>query len=129
MLDDSTPSTKDTQKAAIIVSLGQGASVTEATKAADVDRTTYYFWRHEDETFAGACDAAKRSRVGIAKDVAFTNALKSEIDPRYQTSLIAWLNNEGGWSNPQRHEVTGADGGPLKVQIYLPDNGRDVPQE
>lgn len=70
------------------------------------------------------------SRIHVMKDVAFSNALKSSTDPRYQTSMLAWMNNEGGWVNPSKRELTGPNGAPINpVQIYIPSNGREKDKE
>lgn len=50
---NSTASTVElaTQKAQVITALVRGATVTDATKQANVDRTTFYLWRKSDVTF------------------------------------------------------------------------------
>jgi|SRR5665213_1155345 len=93
------------QKAAIIESLAANTSITAACKAAGVTPTSYYNWIDNDPEFATKCRAAMNSRIHVMKDVAFSNALKSSTDPRYQTSMLAWMNNEGGWVNPSKQEV------------------------
>lgn len=117
---------KELQQKAILESLSMGATDVAACAAAGISTKTLWVWQRESKAFDTACVDAQKSRIKAVKDVALMNALASERDPKYQTSLIAWLNNEGGWNNPQRHEVAGVDGAPLRVQVYLPDNGRDT---
>ena len=95
------------QKAAIIESLSANSSVSAACKGAGVSGMSYYRWLDNDPEFAAKCRAAMNSRIHVMKDVAFSNALKSSTDPRYQTSMLAWMNNEGGWVNPNRTEIAG----------------------
>jgi metal-dependent amidase/aminoacylase/carboxypeptidase family protein len=100
-------STTIAQKAAIIESLAANTSITTACKGANVNPKSYYNWLDNDPEFAAKCRAAMNSRIHVMKDVAFSNALKSSTDPRYQTSMLAWMNNEGGWVNPNRTEIAG----------------------
>lgn len=103
---DSTESTQNAKKQAILTSLANGVSVVDACKAADIDRGTYYLWLANDSDFATKAKAAKLSRIESVRDVAFACALKAEEDPRYQTAMVAYMNNEGDWRNPSKSEVT-----------------------
>jgi hypothetical protein len=51
------------QQAEVIMALARGATVTDATKQANVDRTTFYLWRKSDVTFQVELNRAKQEQV------------------------------------------------------------------
>jgi len=51
------------QQTAVITALIGGATVTDATKAASVDRTTFYFWLKTDASFQAELNRAKREQM------------------------------------------------------------------
>ena len=104
---NATNAIKAAKKEAFILSVEKGSSFTNAAAGVDVAPETIWRWRNEDSEFNTAIVAAKKSRIQTVEDVAYANALKSEFDPKYQTSLLAWMNNEGGWSNRSRTEIAG----------------------
>lgn len=59
---NSTDSTLTRQQVEVISALVRGESVTDATRAANVDRTTYYLWRQES-CFVAELNRAKRESV------------------------------------------------------------------
>jgi hypothetical protein len=109
------------KREAIIQSLESGASVTDACNAAGIDRRTFYNWIKADPDFEQAISEAKLSRIESIQAIAYLCAKKSLMDPRYQTSLIAWMNNEGGWGKSAPSSAAQSN-----VQVYMPSNGRDV---
>jgi hypothetical protein len=58
----STHSTLNTKQMEVIAALVNGANVTSATKAAGVDRTTFYLWMKRDAGFAEELNLAQKER-------------------------------------------------------------------
>jgi len=50
------------EQAQVIVALAQGASVTDATRQAGVDRTTFYFWVKSDALFQAELNRADKEQ-------------------------------------------------------------------
>jgi DNA-binding XRE family transcriptional regulator len=40
------------------------------------------------------------------------------------TAMIFWMKTRAGWKEPQRIEMTGADGGPILTETTVPDDLR-----
>jgi len=51
------------QQTAVIMALIAGATVTDATKQANVDRTTFYLWLKSDASFQAELNRAKREQM------------------------------------------------------------------
>jgi hypothetical protein len=111
-------------RAAIIRSLENGACVKDACNSAGIDRRTFYNWIKLDLEFEQAVTEARVSRIESVQSLAYQCAMKSLMDPRYQTSLIAWMNNEGGWGKSAPNSPSSAL--QSNVHVYMPDNGRKV---
>lgn len=60
---NSTESTLTPQQASVIAALVRGATVTEATKQAEVDRSTYYLWLKSDANFVAEVNRAKQEQA------------------------------------------------------------------
>jgi hypothetical protein len=62
---NSTESTPDltSPQVQVISALVAGATVTDATKQANVDRTTLYLWQRADATFQAEFNRAKQEHV------------------------------------------------------------------
>ena len=62
---NSTESTPELapQQAEVITALVRGATVTDATKQANVDRTTFYLWLKSDATFEAELNRAKQEQM------------------------------------------------------------------
>lgn len=86
------------QKAAIIHSLENGATVTQAAAAAGVDRRTAQRWHVADLGFAAEWDAALVRRIGTVEDSLYVNAVKGNV-----TAQIFFLCNRspGRWRHVQ----------------------------
>jgi len=62
------------------------------------------------------------------------NLVRKALDGNL-TAQTFWLKTKAGWRETNRVENTGADGGPLQVNVsgqvtvYIPHNGRDAPPE
>ena len=65
VLQNSTESTVQLtpKKAEVIRSLVRGATVSEATRQADIDRSTFYLWLRSDEVFQAELNRAKQERI------------------------------------------------------------------
>jgi hypothetical protein len=65
---NSTESTElVTRKAEVIAALVRGATVTEATREAHVDRTTFYLWLRSDVKFQAGLNRAKQERANATQ--------------------------------------------------------------
>ena len=51
------------EQTAVITALIAGSTVTDATKQANVDRTTFYFWLKSDASFQAGLNRAKREQM------------------------------------------------------------------
>ena len=59
---ESTPELS-AQQADVIAALMRGATVTDATKQANVDRTTFYLWQRADANFQAELNRAKKEQA------------------------------------------------------------------
>jgi len=77
---NSTESTLElaTQKAEVITALVRGSTVTDATRQAHVDRTTFYLWLKSDEAFQAELNRAKQERI---------DAMRSQLGELAETAL------------------------------------------
>jgi AcrR family transcriptional regulator len=83
----STESTLATEQAEVIASLVSGATVTAATKAAGVGRSTFYLWMKSDADFVAELNRAQKERETAVRaqldslaDAAL-DALREMLDP------------------------------------------------
>lgn len=87
--------------------------VTNACKAANINRETYYSWRNKDPEFAAACDAAQE----FTGDFVESKLLKL-IDQEDTSAVIFYcktkLKNRG---YIERREQTGKDGAPVEYNF------------
>jgi hypothetical protein len=62
---NSTESTNELarQQTSVIADLVRGATVTDATRQAGVDRSTYYLWLRSDATFEAELNRAEREQI------------------------------------------------------------------
>ena len=86
------------QQEAILLSLEAGSSRASACGAAGVGRSTFYEWMEKDEGFREAVQAVERALIDTVESVALSCAMKAEEDPRYQRTMLAWLEAKGGWN-------------------------------
>ncbi len=85
------------QREAILLSLEAGSSRVSACSAAGVGRSTFYEWMEKDEGFREAVEAVEQALIDTVESVALSCAIKAEKDPRYQRTMLAWLEAKGGW--------------------------------
>ncbi len=86
------------QREAILLSLEAGSSRVSACGAAGVGRSTFYEWMEKDEGFREAVEAVEQALIETVESVALSCAMKAEKDPRYQRTMLAWLEATGGWN-------------------------------
>jgi hypothetical protein len=66
---NSTESTVDltAKKTKVITALIRGATVSDATRQASIDRSTYYLWLKSDEAFLAELNRAKQERLDVMR--------------------------------------------------------------
>ncbi|HET6567834.1 MAG TPA: helix-turn-helix domain-containing protein [Rhodothermales bacterium] len=96
------------QRKAILDSLAQGATRTDAAHAAGISRRTLYTWMDQDPAFKQAVEDAEAETVDIAQGLAFRCAMQAQEDPRYLRALFFYLKCKAGWSDrpPRQERVT-----------------------
>ena len=82
-----TESTLTTEQAEVIAALVSGATITSATKAAGVNRSTFYVWMKSDAGFVAELNRAQKERETAVRaqldsltDAAL-DALQEMLDP------------------------------------------------
>lgn len=124
--------------------LSRCGNVTAAAKKAGLDRREAYRHREEDRAFAAEWEKALLLGVAGLEDEARRRAFEGTERPVFNrgeecgtvrefsdTLLIVLLKAHAPekYIDRVRSEHTGADGGPIEmaaVNLYLPDNSRDV---
>lgn len=113
-----------------LAELLDGNTITGACQAAGLPRRTVYDWRDQDKTFADAwqtaydrgtdlleAEAQRRAIEGVEKPV--TVAGEREVIRDFSDTLLIFLlkaRRPERYRDNVRHEHTGADGGPVKVE-------------
>lgn len=133
-----------TWRPAFLASLALTGNVSEAARAASIDRTTAYAARETDEAFAAAwtgaideatdhleAEARRRAVDGVTEPV-FYQGVQCGVVRRYSDGLLQTLlkaHRPEKYRDRSAVELTGKGGGPVEtaaqVLIYLPSNGRD----
>lgn len=118
------------KKRRFLEALRQVPCVTLAAEAADVPRQTLYAARQEDPEFAAAWEEAREQGYDVAEAEAWRRAVDGVKEPVYQggelvghrlvysDALLDRLlkaHKPQRYDPAQRHEVTGANGGPLVI--------------
>lgn len=95
---------KDGIKAAFLLALSQGYSVTFAAKAAHIGRVSCYRWRKEDPKFASCWDDAHEQGIDWFEDRLHDAAVALNV-----TAILAKLNayRPNLYRHPSKVEVTG----------------------
>lgn len=70
---------------------------------------------HYREQLDGAAD---RANTQVARTL-FAKATDPDMSGPSVTAAIFWLKTRGGWKETDRHEMTGADGGPLNHNVSI----------
>lgn len=120
------------KKAAILKSIAAGATVETAAGAAGISRVTFYQWRKDDPKFNEAAEskhlAVIRSVEGALVRAATVPDEKGKVNV---TAQIFYLANRAPdrWRSVNRHELTGAGGGPVTlahlIEAAEKDNGEE----
>ena|ERR1035441_402727 len=99
------------QQAEVITALVRGATVTDATKQANIDRTTFYLWLRSDANFLAELNRAKKEH---------TDAMRAQLRELADTAV-----------STVREMLTGADvpaGVRLKAALVLQSVGTLQPE-
>jgi hypothetical protein len=117
---------------AFLAQLADGHAVKNACKTAGIGRTTAYDLRDADEAFAARWREAEAEGVEVLEQEAFRRAVQGIDKPivfqgvvtdtvrEYSDTLLIFLlkaKRPGVYREHFRHEVTGADGGPIEVEV------------
>ena len=110
--------------------LSQTCNVTLACRAVGIARKTIYDYRNHDEEFAEAWDSAveeaidllegearRRAYEGTVRDV-FYQGERCGLVREYSDGLLQFLlKSHRPHKYRERHEITGADGGPITIEV------------
>lgn len=114
------------KKRALLAALARTGNVSEAARAARVDRNCYYDWRKEDKVFKAAAEAAleeaadrleaearRRAEAGVPEPVFYRGRKVATIRRYSDTLLIFLLKGVRPEKFRERFEHSGPGGGPL----------------
>jgi len=117
------------KKAAFLAAFAETGNVTAAAAAADINRTLHYDWLEKDPEYAAAVEDARAQAVERMEREALKRAVEGWEEPVFHkgsvcgtvrkfsdTLLIFLLKGNAPHKYRERHEVTGAGGGPVNVQ-------------
>lgn len=97
------------------------ASISDACKAANISRMTFYRWKEEDEEFAESVIEIDESKIDYVEDKLFEN-----IDGNKTNEILFYLKTKGknrGYVERQEHQIDG--GFPTKIEIEIIDENKD----
>ena len=114
-----TPTKSDTIKKQLIGALEKTLEiVTTACKSVNIARSTFYDWYNGDSDFKKQVDGIENMAMDFVESKLY-NLIK-ENNPAAIIFYAKTKMKDRGYV--ERQELTGKDGGPVKVQIYeLPD--------
>lgn len=130
------------KKAAFLAAYAECGTVTQAARAADIDRCTHYDWMKSDTDYAAlfglahkaACDTleseARRRAIEGWEEPVFQNGECVGHKRRFSDALLIFLmkgNNPTKFGDKVEQTHKGDAESP--VQIYMPHNGRDTESE
>ena len=97
--------------------------VTTACRNVQIDRSTHYRWLKEDEDYKKECDSISDIALDFAE-----SQLHQQIKDKIPSSTIFYLKTKGKRRGyVERTEITGADGGELKIQSIFSIDILNVP--
>ena len=105
------------KKAAFLVAYRRSGIVTSATRAAGINRTTYWRWTEHDLTFSAACKQAETEAVEIVEAELRRRALLKTPKTRDTTALIFYLKAHRPEKYRERIEHSGPGGGPIPIDL------------
>lgn len=141
--EDST----EARKERFLKELARRANVSAAAKKAKIPRSTVYDWYKADEEFARRWDEAVDVAVDGLEEEAWRRAKDGVLKPVYQKGekvgqvreysdqlMVTLLKAHKPEKYRERTstELSGPGGaplGPVAINVYLPHNGREDPQE
>ena len=118
-------------------------SITEAAKAAQIDRRLHYRWLKSSEAYESKFERAKEHAADMLEDVAVRRVREGTLEPVfYQGKRVGWrrMYDSGLMQfllrglKPERYghktEVSGPNGGPIEGSITLKivDVAQPVPE-
>jgi len=117
------------QKQNVLEAYVKVGTVTHACKEVGIARRTFYLWIKTDKKFLAAYQEAQEEAIESLEKEARRRAIEGTLEPVYQggkrvgairkysdTLLIFLLKGAKPEKYRDRHEVTGAKGGPIQVQ-------------
>lgn len=115
------------KKAKFLKGFGQLSTVTAAAEHAGIDRRTHYLWLDTDPEYVRSFEEAKlesndrleaearrRAMAGVLEDVYYAGEVVGQQTRKSDTLLIFLMKGAMPDKYRDRHEVTGADGGPIQ---------------
>jgi hypothetical protein len=115
----------------ILEKLKYGSSITAACQAADIKPSTLRYWRKNDPDYDQACKDAWEEGTGVYEEEAFSRGKDGTVADVYHQGMIVGQKVEHHdtlllrslerrapeeWGKAtQKVELTGKDGGPLRV--------------
>lgn len=92
-------STKPVDAQAVHAAAARGLTLEQVAASVGVSVDTLARRRADTPAVAAALASGRAEAVKQVESVAFACALKADLDPRYQTSLIFWLKAMAGWKD------------------------------
>lgn len=91
----------------------QAANISQACRAAGINRSTFYDWRNDDAAFAQAVSDEEESLLDLSESALIRAVAKGDVQ------AIKFILRTKGRSRGyvERHEITGEDGAPVALTI------------
>lgn len=101
---------------------GAKGIVTDACRALNLSRQTYYQWRNLDPEFAKECDEAQEVTIDFVESKLMENIAKND-----STCIIFYMKTKAKHRGyVERSEITGKDGGSIKNDVKLSPQDSDL---
>lgn len=100
----------------------EGGLLTAVAERAKLNYSTVWRYARDYPSVKEALQEAKEKLLDFAESKLYTAIKKGEL-----VAILFFLKTKGkarGYT--ERQEIVGADGKPMEVQIYLPENYRDI---
>ena len=120
----SPPKTLTEKQRAEVETLAAFLSVDQMADYFGIGRTTFFAMMEREP------DIGERYKRGKSKAIAFVaQGLLQKARAGDTTSAIFFLKTQARWAETQKHELTGADGGPVEVarieRVVVDKGGKD----
>jgi len=110
---------KQNIKDTFLESLNNGISITKACEGANVDRTTIWKWRKDDEGFDNEVNATLDSRLQIVEDALFLNATEAKKSGDTIAQIFFLKNrSKGRWRDKTEEDINLKIKGGLDYEEY-----------